>query len=276
MKEKPRQPGIETIMDLRPDFMPRHPGSGRLKDKVAVITGGDSGIGRAVAVLFAREGAELALCYQEDSEDMRETVRLVSQEGKQALQIAGDLGERRHCEAVVEQIVARFGRVDVLVNNCAEQLLTEKPQDITEAQFERTLRTNLFSYVFMIQACLPHMDEGSTIVNTASVTAYHGAAHLIDYSATKGAIVALTRALSQALTQRGIRVNAVAPGPVWTPLIATTFQVEELENLDKITPMRRPGQPWEIAPSHLFLACLDSSYMTGQVLHPNGGEPVSS
>jgi NAD(P)-dependent dehydrogenase (short-subunit alcohol dehydrogenase family) len=268
------QPGREWKMEPEPKYMPRYAGSGKLEGKVAVITGGDSGIGRATAVLFAREGAEIAILFLEESEDARKTQALVEEEGVTCMAIAGDAGDKGHCERAVSRVVERLGRIDVLVNNCAEQHEADAPEDISQEQLERTFRTNIFSYFYMTQAALPHMGEGSAIVNVTSVTAYRGSSHLIDYSATKGAIVAFTRSLAQALAGRRIRANGVAPGPIWTPLIPASFPAEAVSGFGKNALMDRPGQPNEVAPSLLFLACEDSSYMTGQVLHPNGGDIV--
>jgi NAD(P)-dependent dehydrogenase (short-subunit alcohol dehydrogenase family) len=271
-----RQPGRETEMDPKPDYMPRYPGSGRLDDKVAVITGGDSGIGRAVAVLFAREGADVVIMYLNEGEDARETVRLVEAEGRECLAIAGDVGDANFCRKAVDQAIDRFGRIDVLVNNAAEQHPQEEIDGITPEQIERTFRTNIFGYFFMTQAALPHLKSGAAIVNTTSVTAYRGSPGLLDYSATKGAIVAFTRSLAKKLVEQGIRVNGVAPGPIWTPLIPSTFDAEHVASFGGQTPMKRPGQPNEVASCFLFLACEDASYITGSVLHPNGGEATES
>jgi NAD(P)-dependent dehydrogenase (short-subunit alcohol dehydrogenase family) len=271
-----KQPGRETEMDPRPDYAPRFPGSGRLEGKVALITGGDSGIGRAVAVLFAREGADVAILYLDEGEDARETERLVKAEGRQCMAIAGDVGDAGFCEKAVEQVVERFGRLDVLVNNAAEQHPQKDIGKITPEQIERTFRTNIFGYFFMTQAALPHLKSGAAIVNTTSVTAYRGSPELLDYSATKGAIVAFTRSLAKKLVEQGIRVNGVAPGPIWTPLIPSTFDKDKVASFGAQTPMKRPGQPNEVAPSFLFLACDDSSYITGSVLHPNGGDATES
>jgi len=260
---------------------PRHTdpdqrGCDRLKDKVALITGGDSGIGRAVAIAFAKEGADLAIAYLDEHEDAAETKRLVEEQGRRCITIAGDVGDEKFCELAIARTVNDFGSLDVLVNNAAEQHPQESIEKISAEQLERTFRTNIFSYFFLTKAALPHLRKGSAIVNTTSVTAYRGSPALIDYSATKGAIVAFTRSLSQALVDKGIRVNAVAPGPIWTPLIPASFPEEKVETFGSDTPMGRAGQPEEVAPSYVFLASDDSSYMTGQVLHPNGGEIVNA
>ncbi|ODT83245.1 MAG: NAD(P)-dependent oxidoreductase [Pelagibacterium sp. SCN 64-44] len=273
-QQQHRQPGRETEMHPKPDYMPKFPGNGRLAGKVAVITGGDSGIGRACAVLFAREGADLALVYLEEDEDARITEAAVRAEGRQALLLRGDVSEKEFCDDAVKKTVARFGHLDVLVNNAAEQHPREEVTDITPEQLQKTFATNIFGYVYLTQAALPHLQRGAAIVNTASVTAYRGSPALLDYSATKGAIVSFTRALSGNLADRGIRVNAVAPGPIWTPLIPATFDADKVAAFGADQPMKRPGQPNEVATCHLFLACDESSYLSGQVLHPNGGEIV--
>jgi NAD(P)-dependent dehydrogenase (short-subunit alcohol dehydrogenase family) len=276
--DEPRQsqPGREFKMGDKPDYMPRFPGSGRLKRKRALITGADSGIGRAIAILFAREGADIAFVYLEEDKDAEETRRLIEAEGARAVAIRGDVASKQFCEDAVRQAVAALGGLDILVNNAAEQHMDTDVEDIDEDQLKRTFATNLFGYVFMIQAALPQLKSGSAIVNTTSVTAYRGQTVLVDYSATKGAIVSLTRSLSQQLADKDIRVNAVAPGPIWTPLIPATFPPKKVESFGKHVPLGRPGQPNEVAPSYLFLASQDASYMTGQVLHPNGGEMVGS
>lgn len=269
-----QQPGIESEMRPRPKHDPRFPGSGRLAGKVALITGGDSGIGRACAVLFAREGADVAIVYLEETDDARETKRLIEGEGRRALAIAGDIGDEEFCQAVVARVVKELGHLDVVVNNAAEQHPVDDLTAISAEQLRRTFGTNVFGYFYITKAALPHLSKGSAIVNTTSVTAYRGSKQLIDYSATRGAIVAFTRALAQSLASRGIRVNGVAPGPIWTPLIPSTFDEEKVGKFGADVPLGRAGEPNEVAPCHLFLACEDSSYMTGQVLHPNGGEIV--
>jgi NAD(P)-dependent dehydrogenase (short-subunit alcohol dehydrogenase family) len=260
----------------QPEFEPRFAGSGRLEGKTVLITGGDSGIGRAVSVLFAREGANIAIVYLEEDKDAADTMALVETEGATCLLIKGDIGSNKFCAEAVKRTVKKFGSLDVLVNNAAEQHEQEDVEEIDEAQLTRTFRTNFYGYVFMTQAALPHLKEGGAIVNTASITAYRGHPMLVDYSATKGAIVTFTRSLSNQLADKGIRVNAVAPGPIWTPLIPASFDADSVAEFGKDTPLGRAGQPNEVAPCHLFLACEDSSYMTGQVLHPNGGEMVGS
>lgn len=269
-----RQPGIEEEMEPQPQSMPKYPGSGRLEGKAAIITGGDSGIGRAVAIAFAREGADLALVYYDEHEDANETQRLVRNEGRRCITIAGDVGSEEFCREAVDKTVREFGHLDVLVNNAAVQFPKDSIEEVSAEQLEKTFRTNFFAYFYMAKAALPHLKEGDAIVNCASVTAYRGSGHLVDYASTKGAIVAFTRSLAQALAKKDIRVNGVAPGPVWTPLIPASFSAEEVAEFGKDVPLGRPGQPEEIAPSFVFLACEDSSYMTGQMLHPNGGEIV--
>ena len=271
-----QQPGRETEMHPRPDYEPRYPGSGRLEGKVALVTGGDSGIGRAVAVLFAREGANLAILYLNEGEDAQETKRLVEREGGRCVTIAGDVGDPDFCRQAVDRTIKEFGKLDVLINNAAEQHPQKEIADITPEQIERTFRTNIFGYFHMLQAAMPHLKEGASIINTTSVTAYRGSSDLLDYSATKGAIVAFTRSLAQKLAEKGIRVNGVAPGPIWTPLIPSTFPEDKVKSFGANTPMKRPGQPNEVAPCYLFLACEDSSYITGSVLHPNGGDATES
>ncbi len=275
-QEQDRQPGREHEMDPQPDYTPLYPGSGRLEGKVSIVTGGDSGIGRAVSVLFAREGAKVAILYKEEERDARDTQALVEAEGSEALLIRGDVGKKSFCEEAVEKTVERFGRLDVLVNNAAEQYESKDFSDIPEEQIETTFRTNIFGYMFMTQAALKHLEEGAAIVNTTSITAYRGSPHLVDYASTKGAIVAFTRSLSGQLAEKGIRVNGVAPGPIWTPLIPASFEADKVASFGTDVPLGRAGQPNEVAPAFLFLACEDSSYFTGQVLHPNGGSIINT
>ena len=269
-------PGHESQLEPKPDWEPRYRGSDRLKDKVALITGADSGIGRAVAALFAREGADIAILYLCEHDDAKKTKAIVEQEGRKAITIAGDVGDPKFCKDAVEQAVRELGRLDILVNNAGEQHPDKDIRDITDEQLRRTFQTNIFSMFYLTQAARPHLKKGSAIINCTSVTMYKGSDDLLDYSATKGAITAFTRSLSENLVKDGIRVNAVAPGPIWTPLNPMGGKPpEELKDFGKNTPMGRPGQPNEVAPSFLFLACEDSSYMSGQVLHPNGGVIVN-
>lgn len=271
-----QQPGIEAEMKPQPESHAKeYLAAGKLKGKVALITGGDSGIGRSVAITFAKEGANVAIAYLNEDQDAKETQQTIEQLGRECIAIAGDIGNADFCRQLVEKTVSSFGQLDVLVNNAAEQHPQESAEDISEEQLEKTFRTNVFSMFHTVKAALPHLQSGARIINTTSVTAYRGSAHLLDYSATKGAIVAFTRSLSQQLAERGIYVNAVAPGPIWTPLIPSTFSAEKVEKFGTSVPLGRAGQPDEIAPCYVFLACDDSSYMTGQVLHPNGGEVIN-
>ncbi len=270
-------PGHESALEPKPDWEPVYPGSGRLEGKVALITGADSGIGRAVAALFAREGADIAILYLCEHDDAAKTKEIVEAEGRKAIAIAGDLGDKAFCDRAVAQVVEKLGGIDVLVNNAGEQHPDEDITDITEQQLKRTFQTNIYSMFFLTQAARPHLKKGAAIVNCTSVTAWEGSKGLLDYSATKGAITAFTRSLSENLVGDGIRVNAVAPGPIWTPLNPCGgAPPEKVKDFGKNVPMGRPGQPNEVAPSFLFLACADSSYMSGQVLHPNGGTVVGS
>jgi NAD(P)-dependent dehydrogenase (short-subunit alcohol dehydrogenase family) len=240
-----------------------------------LITGGDSGIGRAVAVAFAKEGADVAVVYLNEHDDAAETRRLVEQEGRKCVLIAGDIGNESFCQEAVRQAMSALGHLEVLVNNAGEQHPQNSIMDISAEQLERTFRTNIFAMFYMVKAALPHLKEDARIINTTSVTAYRGSPQLLDYSATKGAIVAFTRALSQSLAEKKIHVNGVAPGPIWTPLIPATFSEDKVESFGKSVPLKRPGQPEEVAPSYVFLASDGGSYMSGQVLHPNGGEIVN-
>jgi NAD(P)-dependent dehydrogenase (short-subunit alcohol dehydrogenase family) len=273
---KSGQPDIEKTMSPKPvSSDPSYRPAGKLMGKVALVTGGDSGIGRAVSIAFAKEGADVAIIYLHNTQDARETRRQVEAHGRQCLTLRGDAGLERFCREAVAKTLRAFRRLDVLVNNAGEHQPEERPENISRAKLERVFRTNIFSYFYLTAAALPHLKEGSTIINTTSVTAYRGSPHLIDYSSTKGAIVSFTRSLSKNVVERGIRVNGVAPGPVWTPLIRSSFPKARVRRFGKGTPMGRPGQPQEIAPCFVFLASDDSSYMTGQVLHPNGGEVIN-
>jgi len=270
------QPGKEFQMDPRPEYVRSsyHP-AGKLEGKVALITGGDSGIGRAVAVAFAMEGAHVAIQYLDEDIDANETHDLVEQYGRHCLLFSGDLSDKGFCDRIVAETVKEFGRLDILVNNAAEQFPAESVEELNFDNLESTFRVNCFSMFYLTQAALPHLKKGSSIINTASVTAYRGSPQLLDYSATKGAIVAFTRSLSKQLIKKGIYVNAVAPGPVWTPLIAATFPPDKVAEFGTDVPIGRAAQPSEIAPCYVFLASDDSSYMSGQVLHPNGGEIIN-
>ncbi|MFL6762591.1 MAG: SDR family oxidoreductase [Sphingomicrobium sp.] len=277
MVHEDQLPGHESELKPKPDWKPRYKGSERLKGKVALITGADSGIGRAVAALFAREGADVAIIYLCEHDDAAETKKIIEGEGRRAIAIAGDVGDKGFCEEAVRKTVDQLGSLDILVNNAGEQHPDENIRDISEDQLKRTFQTNIFGMFFLTQAALPHLKKGSAIINCTSVTMYKGSPQLLDYSATKGAITAFTRSLSKNLIKQGIRVNAVAPGPIWTPLNPFGGQKpEDIPEFGKDTPIGRPGQPNEVAPSFLFLACEDSSYMIGQVLHPDGGDFTSS
>jgi NAD(P)-dependent dehydrogenase (short-subunit alcohol dehydrogenase family) len=272
------QPGIESEMVPRPiEDDPNYKGSGKLQDKVALITGGDSGIGRAVAIVYAKEGADVAIVYLDEDQDAQKTKQMVEKYGRRCVTIRGDVTDERFCQQAVEQTVSEFGKLDILVNNAAQQFPQKSIEDISQQQLERTFATNIFAYFYLAKAALKHLPEGGAIVNTTSVTAYHGSPELIDYSATKGAIVAFTRSMALQLAQKKIRVNAVAPGPIWTPLIPATFPPEKVKTFGKESLLQRAGQPYEVATSYVFLASnIDSSYMTGQVLHPDGGEMTTS
>ncbi len=269
-------PGNENEMTPEPDYTPRYPGCGKLESKTALITGGDSGIGRAVAALFAREGANVAIAYLDEHEDARETKAIVEKEGGEALLIAGDIGEKAHASDVVEKCVERFGGLDIVINNAAVQYFAEDLRDIEEEQLQETMRTNVMAYFFITQAALNHLGEGSCIINTSSVNAFKGNATLVDYSTTRGAALAFSRSLAKQLLPKKIRVNTVAPGPIWTPFIPASMPADKVEDFGSQAPMERAGQPWEVAPSYLFFACSDSNFMTGQTLHPNGGSIVGA
>lgn len=270
-------PGVEQKMTPQPVFdNPDVKGSNKLNNKVAFITGADSGIGRAVAALFAKQGADIINVYLNEHEDAKVTQETVEQYGRKCLSIAGDITSEEFCISSIEHAVKEFGRIDILVNNAAVQFEQKNLEDITSEQLLKTFQTNIFAMFWLTKAALPHMSEGSSIINSTSVTAYRGSSSLMDYASTKGAILAFTRSLSANLVEKGIRVNAVAPGPIWTPLIVATFDAEKAAKHGSDVPMKRAGEPVEVAPSYLFLACNDdSSYITGQVLHPNGGAVIN-
>lgn len=270
------QPGKEQQMTPKPVYDNDEPGYDRLKGKVAIITGGDSGIGRAVAISFAKEGAEVVIAYLDEHNDAKETASVVRKYGKEALLIATDVSEEKNCKDIVDKTMKQFKRIDIVVNNAAVQYPQENVQDISAEQWDHTFRVNIFAQFYLTKYAVPHLQEGATIINTASVNAYKGNDTLMDYSATKGAIIAFTRSLAQSLAQKGIRVNAVAPGPVWTPLIPASFDEERVSKFGKNTLMGRPAQPVEIAPCYVFLASQESNFITGQTLHPNGGTIVNS
>lgn len=273
-----QQPGVESEMEPRPQYIdPEYKAAGKLEGKVALITGGDSGIGRAIAVHFAAEGADVVINYYGDQEeqDAEKTLQLVREYGGDGLILKGDIGQEYFCQFLVEKTVEKFGQINIIVNNAAQQFPRESIEEITQIQLENTFRVNIFSLFYIVKAALPLLNEGSRIINTSSVTAYKGNASLLDYSATKGAIISFTRSLAEQLAERKITVNAVAPGPIWTPLIPSTFSPEKVAEFGKTVPMKRPGQPSEVAPAYVFLASNDASYITGQVIHPNGGTAVN-
>ncbi|ODS75828.1 MAG: NAD(P)-dependent oxidoreductase, partial [Cytophagaceae bacterium SCN 52-12] len=268
---QPAQPGLQSEMIPPPDTEPRTYGrDGKLSGKTAIITGGDSGIGKAAALLFADEGADVAIVYYNEHEDAEATANELRERGSNVLLLSGDLGEEAFCRHVVEETVSKFGKIDILVNNAAVQFPKDSLEKITSDQLELTFRINVFAPFYLTRAALPHMEPGGSIINSSSITAFRGSERLIDYAATKGALISFTRSLSTALIKRGIRVNAVAPGPIWTPLIPASFDAEEVASFGKDVPMGRAGQPHEAATAYLFLATDDSSYFTGQTLHPNG------
>jgi len=268
------RPGYESKMNPRPVADKHQPFEGKLKNKVALITGGDSGIGRAVALLFAQHGAQIAIAYLTEHSDARETQKEINAYST-CIIIPGDLGTERHCKEVVRETIRKFGKIDILVNNAALHYESKSLEDISARQLVKTFTNNVFPYFWVTQAALPYMGKGSSIINTTSVTAYRGSDTLIDYASTKGAIVSFTRSLSSSLVKKNIRVNGVAPGPIWTPLIASSFEAKKIAKFGSEVPMERAGQPAEVAPCYLFLASDDASYMTGQVLHPNGGEVIN-
>ena len=275
--QKQPRPGLEKKMKPRPVFdYPRIKGSGKLKDKIAFITGGDSGIGKATAILFAKEGADIVIAYLNETGDAKETKQIIEDRyNRTCLLIKGDLSKEQHCKTVVEKAIKKFGRIDILVNNAAIHYQNEGLETLTTKELLKTFSTNIFSFFWITKAALRHMKKGGCIINSSSVTAYRGSGGLIDYASTKGAIVSFTRSLSANLAKKGIRVNGVAPGPIWTPLIPSSFKREKVATHGSYVPLQRAGEPVEIAPSYLFLACPDSSYMTGQFLHPNGGEIIN-
>lgn len=276
-QEQDIQPGHEQDMYPAPQFeRPDAWSAKRLQGKVAIITGGDSGIGRATAIAFAKEGADIAILYLNEHDDALITKKRIEEIGRKCIAIAGDAGDEKFCTQAVKDVIDIFGHLEILVNNCAEQHIRDDLEQLHSADLERTFKTNIYSYFFMVKACLPYLQEQASIINTASVVAYRGHKQLLDYAATKGAIVAYTRSLAQRLVDKGIRVNGVAPGPIWTPLIPASFPAEKVEHFGQNVPMKRAGHPCEVAPAFVFLASEDASYMTGQILHPNGGTPVSS
>lgn len=270
-----KQPGLEHEMHPKPQVIrDNYKGSGKLEGKIALISGGDSGIGRSVAVHYAREGADVAIIYLDEDKDAEETKGMIEKEGRKCLLLKGDIGGEAFCKEAINETVEKLGSLDILVNNAAEQHPKGQFEEVSAEQFRKTYETNIFSFFYCAHAAIEHMKEGSSIINTSSVTAYRGSGHLIDYSSTKGAIVSFTRSLGKSLAERGIRVNAVAPGPIWTPLIPSTFDEKQVAEFGKDTPMKRPGQPSEVGPAYVFLASEDASYITGQVIHINGGEVV--
>jgi NAD(P)-dependent dehydrogenase (short-subunit alcohol dehydrogenase family) len=276
-QKQKRQPGREQAMRPQPQSrMENYRAAGKLEGKVALITGGDSGIGRAVAIAFAKEGADVAIVYLEEKEDAAETRELIEAAGRRCLTITADVSNEKACREAVQRTIQELGKLDILVNNAAEQHPQESITDISTEQLQRTFATNIFAMFYLVKAALPHLKKGARIINTTSVTAYRGSKHLLDYSSTKGAIVAFTRSLSTNLAEKGILVNGVAPGPIWTPLIPSTFDEEKVETFGSNVPLARPGEPDEVAPAYVFLASGDSSYFTGQILHPNGGEIVNA
>ena len=275
-QKQTRRPGLESEMRPRPDYTPKYPGAGKLKDKVALITGGDSGIGRAVAIAYAREGADVLLSYlPEEQPDADDTRGWVEKAGRKALAIPGDIRDEAHCRALVDRAFDEFGRLDILVNNAAFQMTHESIEEFSSEEFDRTFKTNVYAMFWLCRAALPRMAAGGTIINTASIQAYQSSPELLDYATTKAGIVAFTKALGAGLAEKGIRVNSVAPGPIWTPLIPATMPDEKVESFGEQTPMGRAGQPAELAPAYVFFASQEASYVTGEVLGVTGGQPLS-
>ncbi|MDB5058247.1 MAG: short-chain dehydrogenase/reductase [Chloroflexi bacterium] len=276
MEERPQQtPGIEQEMQIRPDYgLESYRGYGRLKDKAAIITGGDSGIGRAVALAFAREGADVLIAYLNEEQDAEETVKVVRDAGREGIGVPGDVGQEQHCKALVDRAMREFGHLDILVNNAAFQMSHKGIEDLPSEEWDYTFRTNIYAMYYLCRAAIPVMRQGSAIVNTASIQAYQPSPSLLAYATTKGAIVTFTKALAQDAIKKGIRVNAVAPGPVWTPLIVSTMPPEHIKEFGKTSPIGRPAQPVELAPSYVFLASNESSYITGEVVGVTGGKPL--
>lgn len=270
------EPGLESLMNPRPIFQDKdYRTSDKLIGKTALITGGDSGIGRAAAVAFAKEGADISIVYYNEHVDAEETKNIIESSGRKCILIAGDISDESFCISAIKTTISSFGKIDILVNNAAVQYPKNSIEDITAEQLEITFKTNIFSMFYMTKAALRYLKEGSTIINTSSVTAYKGNETLIDYSSSKGAVVSFTRSLALSLAARKIRVNGIAPGPIWTPLIPSSFDAQKVSEFGGNVTMGRPGQPVEVAPCYVFLASSDSSYMTGQILHPNGGEIVN-
>jgi len=276
-KQHQSRPGSETKMKPQPVFdNPSVKGSNKLLNRIALITGGDSGIGKAVAILFAKEGADIAIAYLNEHKDAKDTAAIIENRyGRKCILIPGDLGKEAHCRTVIKKVIREFGHIDILVNNAALHFENKELQDLTTKELLKTFETNIFSYFWITRESLPYMKKNTCIINTSSVTAYRGSGALIDYSATKGAIVSFTRSLSASLAKKNIRVNGVAPGPVWTPLIPASFKGKKVAQHGSDVPMERAGQPVEIAPSYLFLASDDASYISGQFIHPNGGEIIN-